>query len=461
MSVAKIVDKDHEVIFKRNQAIVRDLQGNVKMLAERQGNLFYVQECQQEACNVVSNKCNRVELWHRRFGHLNFRDLHTMKKNLDVMGMDFKDFDATPDCTACLTAKLPRQPFSRSENRSSEKLQIIYTDLCGPMRTTSNGGARYFMTITDDYSRWGDVYFLKSKDEVPSRIIEFIEKAEWQTGSKVKAVQSDNDTEFRNRRLDEYFEKRDILRRLTVPHTPQQNGVAERRNRTLVDSARSILMQANLPNSFWSEAINTANYVRNRCISKSLDTSTPYEIWSGKKPNVGHLRTFGCKVFVTDTNPGKDKFQPRAKESTFVGYSSESKAYRIWIPTEKRVRLSRDVKFLEETSSDHPERTADPESLDDDEDANTQTLGINSDRNADVVGNNPESEDFVNEDNDERPDVPQDQGPKRAPGRPKLIRTGHPGRPRKQYRTIANNAIQGQTRLKPRRPLGKGDCSQR
>jgi len=106
------------------------------------------------------------------------------------------------------------------------------------------------MTITDDYSRWGDVYFLRSKNEAPSKLIEFIEKAERQTGLKVKAVQSDNGTKFCNRALDSYFKRKGILRRLTTPHTPQQNGVAERRNRTLVDSARCMLMQADLPNSF-------------------------------------------------------------------------------------------------------------------------------------------------------------------------------------------------------------------
>lgn len=144
----------------------------------------------------------------------------------------------------------------------------------------SNGGARYFMTITDDYSRWGDVYFLKSKDEAPSKLIEFIEKAERQTGLRVKEVQirqSDNGTKFCNRTLDSYFKRKDIKCRLTAPHTPQQNGVAKRRNHTLVDSARCMLMQADFPNSFWAEAISTANYISNRCISKSLNAGTPYD----------------------------------------------------------------------------------------------------------------------------------------------------------------------------------------
>lgn len=323
-----------------------------------------------------------------------------MKNNLDVIGMDFKDSNSSSNCKTCLAAKLPRQPFPKRENRSTELLQIIHTDLCGPMRTTSNGGAKYFMTITDDRSRWGDVYFLKSKDEVPSRMIEFIEKVERQTGSKVKAVQSDNGTEFCNRKLDEYFKKKSIIRRLTVPHTPQQNGVAERRNRTLVESAKYMLMQANLPNSFWAEAINTVNYIRNRCISKSLDAGTPYEIWSGKKPNVKYFRTFGCKVFVTDTTPGKAKFQPRAKEGIFVGYSFESKAYRIWIPAERQTRVSRDVKFLDEFSNIHCDGTACPGKSVEERDADAHTIDTKPDQNIAIIGNGLERENDE-EDNDE------------------------------------------------------------
>lgn len=202
-------------------------------------------------------------LWSLKFPRF------AMKKNLDVTGLDFPDSETVSDCKICLAAKLPRQPFAKRIGRSFEKLQIIHTDLCRPMRTTSNGGARYFMTITDDYSRWGDVYFLKSKDEAPSKLIEFFEKAERQTGLRVKAVQSDNGTEFCNRTLDSYFKRKGIIRTNRSSHP-----AAKWRSRTSksYSSGFSImLMQADLPNSFWAEAISTANYVRNRCISKSLN----------------------------------------------------------------------------------------------------------------------------------------------------------------------------------------------
>ncbi|EZA50979.1 Copia protein [Ooceraea biroi] len=138
-----------------------------------------------------------------------------------------------------------------------------------------------------------------------------------------------------------------IKRRLTIPHTPEQNGVAERKNRTLVETARCLLAQSGLPAHFWAEAINTANYIRNRCISKSLGDNTPYELWQGEKPDIGHLRTFGSKVFVLNKNPNKGKFEPRSIEGIFIGYADASKGYRVWIPKDSKIVIARDVKFLE------------------------------------------------------------------------------------------------------------------
>lgn len=209
------------------------------------------------------------------------------------------------------------------------------------------------MTVIDDCSRWCEVFFLKFKDETPSKIIEYMRFVEKQTGLKVKAVQFDNGTEYCNRTLDSFFKTEGIQRRLSTAHTPQQNGVAERKNRTLVESARCMLTQANLPHTFWAEAIAMANYIRNRCISKSLNQGTPYEVWTDEKPNIEHLRVFGSKVYVADNVPNKGKFQLRATEGIFLGYSNESKAYRVWIPSIKKIRISRDVKFFDEHSSEN------------------------------------------------------------------------------------------------------------
>lgn len=219
-------------------------------------------------------------------------------------------------------------------------------------------------------------------------------------------------------------------------------------------------MQAKLPNSFWAEAVNTANYIQNRCTTRSLNSGTPYERWTGRKANVNYFRTFGCKVFVSDTTPGKEKFQPRAKEGIFVGYSSESKAYRIWVPAERKIHISRDVKFLDEIPVIHNGDVTGHECADNEY---GESRGANSDSDTAIVGRNSRSAESEREgteenNNDEGNDIDIDDieddadadtinispvpETKRAPGRPKLIRTGRPGRPRKQYATATSNATQ-------------------
>ena len=148
--------------------------------------------------------------------------------------------------------------------------------------------------------------------------------------------------------MDEILNKSGIQRRLKTVYTPEQNGVAERKNRTLVESARCMLIQSELPPSFWAEAIATANHIKNRCITKSLNEGTPYKKWTGKRPNFGYLRTFECKVDILDKTPNKDMFEPKILQGTFVDYFDTSKAYRVWITSEWMIRVSRDVRFFDE-----------------------------------------------------------------------------------------------------------------
>lgn len=134
---------------------------------------------------------------------------------------------------------------------------------------------------------------------------------------------------------------------MTVPHNPEQNGIAERKNRSLLDTACCLLLQSGLPSRFWAEAVNTANYIRNRCPTKSLEGKTPYEVWNGEVPDVSHLREFGDRVYCLDSNPGKGKLAPRSKEGVLVGYSDECEGYRVWLTDDRKVVVSRDVRFAE------------------------------------------------------------------------------------------------------------------
>lgn len=169
-----------------------------------------------------------------------------------------------------------------------------------------------------------------------------------QHGTAIKCLQSDNGREYVNQEFDQLLRKHGILRRLTAPYNPEQNGVAERHNRTLMEMARCLLIQSNLLPTFWTEAVNTANYIRNRSPTSKLEGKTPYEAWFGEPPDVSIFRRFGSKVFVMDRSPGKGKLEARSRKGTFVGYSLTSKAYRIWLPEERKIETSRNVSFIDD-----------------------------------------------------------------------------------------------------------------
>jgi len=346
LSVSKIVDKDHTVTFKKDTAIVNDPQGRISFIADRKGDLFLLREGCEQACVATGAKKEDVETWHEKLGHLNYNDLNVMTKDHKVSGMHFKTSYVPKPCEVCLGGKMSRLPFPTNQNRATNILDIVHTDVCGPMRTRSNGNALYLLTFTDDHTRWCEVFFLKSKSEVASKFLEYKCKVENHTGRRIKAIQSDNGKEFCNSEMDAILKNVGIHRRLTTVYTPQQNGVAERRNRTLIETARCLMIQSGLPPVFWAEAVNTANYIKNRCVTRSLNGDTPYEKWHKKKPYIGYFAIFGEKVYILNKSPDKGKLDPRGIPGIFVGYSDTSKGFKIWVPSLRKIVVTRDVKFL-------------------------------------------------------------------------------------------------------------------
>lgn len=194
-----------------------------------------------------------------------------------------------------------------------------------------------------------EVRFLKHKSKVFQAFKKYKALVENQTGKKIKTLQSDNGKEFRNEKFDLFLKENGIGRKLTITHTPEQNGIAERKNRTLLDTARCLMMQSSLPPHFRAESINTANYILNRCPTSCHNGRTNFEIWKGKIPDVSHFQEFGREVMTLNRESHKDKFESRAKRGIFVGYSEVSKGYRIWLPKERKIEIARDIKFIDES----------------------------------------------------------------------------------------------------------------
>lgn len=177
-------------------------------------------------------------------------------------------------------------------------LELVHTDICGPMQTRSLGGAYYFLLFVDDCTRFSWVYFLSKKSPAFQYFKEFKVMIENQTAKKIKILRSDQGGEYRLNEFMNFCKQHGIIQQFTVPHTPQQNGVAERKNRTLVECARSMLQGKGISNGLWAEAINTAVYLKNRSPTKCLGFKTPFEALFGLKPAVDHLRIFGSKAFA-------------------------------------------------------------------------------------------------------------------------------------------------------------------
>ena len=203
-----------------------------------------------------------------------------------------------PTCIACQCGKQSRLSFpQKSTWRSSHKLQIVHTDVRGPQRTPSLKGSKYYIAFIDDYTRYCWIFFLNFKSEVADVFWKYKTLVENQSGVVMQVIRTDNDTEYTFERFNNLCEEAGIEYQLTAPYTPQENGVVERKNRTIMEMTRCLLHKKGLPKKFWVEVANIAIFLLNRLPTKSLQKKTPFEAWFGYKPLLLNLKTFGCLCF--------------------------------------------------------------------------------------------------------------------------------------------------------------------
>ena len=313
-------------------------------------------------------------LWHCRLAHIG----KTRMKKLQHDGLLEKINDESFDkCESCISGKMTKKPFKNRIERASDLLGLIHTDVCGPLRHVSRRGASYFVTFTDDYSRYGYAYLLKHKHEVFETFKVFKAEVELQTGKKIKALRSDRGGEYLSQEFVSYLAENGIVQHLTSPYTPQQNGVSERRNRTLQDMIRSMFNLTNLPYSFWDYALETSVRILNMVPTKKVD-KTPHELWTGNVPNLSYLKVWGCEAYVK--RDSGDKLQQRSVKCIFVGYPKETMGYYFYYPPENKVFVARYGDFLEKEFITQELSGREYDLEDDQEDAlpseNTSTLPV-------------------------------------------------------------------------------------
>ncbi|GJW55787.1 retrovirus-related pol polyprotein from transposon TNT 1-94 [Tanacetum coccineum] len=295
-------------------------------------------------------------LWHRRLSHLNFDYITLLSKKEVVNGLPKLKYVKDQLCSSCEMSKAKRSSFKTKAVPSSKgRLNLLHMDLCGPMRVASINGKKYILVIVDDYSRYTWTLFLRSKDETPEVLKDFLTMIQRNLQAQVITVRTDRGTKFLNKTLHAYFKEEGIDHQTSTPRTPEQNGVVERRNRTLVEAARTMLSASKLPLSFWAEAVATACYTQNRSIIISTHGKTAYHIINDRKPSIKHLHIFGCICYITRDGENLDKMKEKGDPCVMVGYSTQSKGYRVY---NKRTRLiveSIHIKFdeIKEMMSDH------------------------------------------------------------------------------------------------------------
>ncbi len=234
--------------------------------------------------------------------------------------------------------------------RATKPLEIVHSDVCGPMKTTSLGGARYFVMYIDDFSRKVWVYLLKSKGECLEKFNEFKALVETQSEHNIKVFRSNNGGEYISKGFKGFLKAHDIEKQNSTPYRPQQNRVAERANHTLVEMARSMLHAQNLKKSLWAEVVVNAAYTSNQFPSRALASITPEEAWSGRKPCISHMRVFGCIAYAMVPDEKRGKLDAKGTKCLFLGYCEGTKAYRLMCVQSKKIIKCRDVEFMEDST---------------------------------------------------------------------------------------------------------------
>jgi hypothetical protein len=251
-------------------------------------------------------------------------------------------------CEHCVYGKQKRVRFLRvGKEKKNERLELVQTDVWGPTQVSSLGGSHYYVTFIDDATRKTWVYCIRQKSNVFDTFKKWKSLVENETGKRLKCLRSDNGGEYCSKEFDDYCSYNGICREKIVPRTPQENGVSERMNRTIMERARSMRLHTSLPLQFWIDAVDTAVYLINRGPSSSLDGRIPEEEWTGKKVNYSFLKPFGCEAFVHIDKENRTKPEEKSKKCTFIGYGVNDFGYLLWDYENNKIIRSRDVIFNE------------------------------------------------------------------------------------------------------------------
>jgi transposase InsO family protein len=398
-------DQGHKVTFDSQKCEIRR-EGSGKLVgtaARTSNNIYVLSEIGNEKCCL--GKEDESWLWHRRMGHMHFDNLVKVSKREAVREMPQITKPTNTLCKHCQQGKQTKTRFKSKEYSTTRPLEIVHTDLVGPTTTKGLKGERYFMLLVDDYTRMTAVFFLKNKSEAFENFKIYKEMVENEMDSRIKCLRSDNGGEFTSKEFMDYCNSHGIKRQFSVARTPQQNGVVERKNMTVQEMARTMLMDSKLTDIFWTQAVHTTVHIQNRVMLRNNTDKTPYELWKGRPTNVKHFRVFGSKCYIKREDGRMGKFDSRVDKGVLVGYSSTRKAYKCY-----NLRLNKVVESINVTIDE----TGRPESKEEENKSMEQLF-------------EEEAEDEVEEEDEENPTETEEQVQQVSPKTPsKRVQKNHP-----------------------------------
>jgi transposase InsO family protein len=317
------------------------------------GQLYLVNfndnKAELDTCLIA--KANMGWLWHRRLTHVGMMNLHKLIKGEHILGLTNVHFEKDRICSSCQAGKQVGVHHPHKNVMTTNRpLELLHMDLFGPIAYISIDGSKYCLVIVDDYSRFTWVFFLQEKSQTQETLKIFLKRAQNEFGLRNKKIRSNNGIEFKNSQIEGFLEKEGVKHEFSSPYTPQQNGVVERNNRTLLDMARTMFDEYKTPDRFWVKAINTACYSIKLYLHRILK-KTSYELLTGKKPNVSYFRVFGSKCFILIKRARKSKSAPKVVEGFLLGYDSNTRAYRVFNKSTRLVEVSCDIVFDETNGS--------------------------------------------------------------------------------------------------------------
>ncbi|KAK2417316.1 putative mitochondrial protein [Trifolium repens] len=333
ISISQLCDQGMKVNFTKSECLVNNEEGELVLRGTRSKDNCYLWMPQEEALTstCLATTEDEVQLWHQKMGHLNLKGMKKVISLEAVRGIPKLKIVEGKVCGECQIGKQVRMSHPMLEHQTTSKvLELLHMDLMGPMQVESLGGKRYVLVVVDDFSRYTWVNFIREKSDAFDVFKELCIQIQREKGINVVRIRSDHGREFENSKFDDFCATEGIKHEYSSPITPQQNGIVERKNRTIQESARVMLHAKNVPYHFWAEAMNTACYVHNRVTLRKGTTSTLYELWKDRKPTVKHFHIFGSECFILADREPRRKLDPKSEKGLFLGYSTNSRAYRVY-----------------------------------------------------------------------------------------------------------------------------------